>query len=140
MPIEYRIDHSRRLVVARALGVLTDADVFGYQREVWSQPQVAGYDELMDMTQATKIAVASADRVRELAAVSAAMDPPASAAKFAVVAPQDFAFGLGRMFATYRGIEPGSLKQVAVFRSLPPALAFLGIEGPFDPWGVAEAQ
>ena len=41
----YQIDHARRLVVARGKGVFADADVFAYQREDWSQPDVAGYDE-----------------------------------------------------------------------------------------------
>lgn len=34
MPIN-RIDHDARVVVAAGRGVLTDADVFDYQREVW---------------------------------------------------------------------------------------------------------
>jgi hypothetical protein len=32
MPIEFEIDHDRRLVLARGHGVLIDSDVFGYQR------------------------------------------------------------------------------------------------------------
>ena len=51
MPIEYRIVRERRLVVAKAHGTLTDQDVFGYQRDLWSRADVAGYDELVDMTQ-----------------------------------------------------------------------------------------
>jgi hypothetical protein len=35
MPIDYLIDHDRRFVQARGRGILTDADVFGYQHEVW---------------------------------------------------------------------------------------------------------
>jgi hypothetical protein len=39
--MDARVDHARRLVVAQASGVLTDQDVFGYQRDVWSRPEVA---------------------------------------------------------------------------------------------------
>jgi hypothetical protein len=74
MPIEYRIDHGRRLVLTKGRGTLTDADVFGYQRDVWSRPDVAGYSELMDMGEVMHIAVPSHDRVRELAKLSAGMD------------------------------------------------------------------
>jgi hypothetical protein len=49
MPIGYRVDHNRRLVAARAHGILVAEDLFGYQREAWSRPDVAGYDELVDM-------------------------------------------------------------------------------------------
>ena len=65
MPIEYRIDHDRKLVVAKGRGTVTDPDVFGYQREVWSRDDVAGYDELIDMSEVEHIAVQSVNRVCE---------------------------------------------------------------------------
>ena len=67
VPIEYRILHERRLVLAKGHGTLTDQEVFGYQRDVWSLPEVAGYDELVDMTQVQDIALPSTQRVRALA-------------------------------------------------------------------------
>ena len=130
MPIEYYIDHTRRLVVAHASGKFTEPDVFKYQREVWSQPNIAGYDELVDMTRITEIEIAEAAslNVRKLASEAAAMDPPGPAAKLAILAPDELAFGLGRMYQTYRELEPGGTKRVGVFRTLREALAFLGIE------------
>jgi hypothetical protein len=128
MPIEYRIDHDRRIVFATGRGTMTDADVFGYQQAVWSQAAVAGYHELMDMTHVESIAEPSAERVRDLASLAAEMDPAGIASKFAIVAPQDVAFGLGRMFETYRESNPRSNKEVAVFRSMPAALKWLGVE------------
>jgi hypothetical protein len=128
MPIEYRIDHNRRLVLAEGRGVLSDEDVFEYQRAVWLRAEVAGYDELMDMRMVERINVASADRVGQLAALSASMDV-GRASKFAIVAPQDLAFGLGRMYQTFRGLEESSTKEVGVFRTLDEAMAFLSTEG-----------
>jgi hypothetical protein len=127
MPIEYRIDHDRRLVLAAGRGTVTDDDVFGYQREVWSRPDVAGYDEFVDMSRVAEIAVPSVDRVRQLAALSAGMDAPDTASKFAVLAPQDVAYGLGRMFQAYRELNPRGTKEVGVFRTRAEALAFLGV-------------
>jgi hypothetical protein len=128
MPIEYAIDHARRLVTAKGRGILTDQDVFGYQCEVWSRPDVAGYDELIDMSAVERINPPSANQVIQLAQLSAAMDAPASASKLAVIAPADLAFGLGRMYQAYRGLEARSTKEVGVFRSREEALAFLGID------------
>ncbi len=127
MPIEYRIDHERRLVTARGHGTFTSEDVFGYQRDVWSRPEVAGYDELVDMTQVEHIALPSAGDVRELSKLSAGMDTRSSASRFAIVAPNAFAFGLGRMYEAYRNMDDRSTKKVSVFRSLDEALAFLGV-------------
>lgn len=130
MPIDYYIDHSRRLVVARGSGTLTESEVFGYQREVWSRPNVTGYDELVDMSEVMEIAVptSASNSFQQLATEAASMDPPETAAKFAIVAPEQLAFGLGRMYKAYRELAPSSTKQVEVFRTLVEAMLFLGIE------------
>jgi len=127
MPIEYGIVHERRLVVAKGHGTLTDQDVFGYQRDVWSRPEVAGYDELVDVTEVEEMALPSTERVRELANLSAAMDVPSTTSRFAIVAPTEFAFGLGRLYEILRSLDHQSTKKVSVFRSLDEALAFLDI-------------
>jgi hypothetical protein len=125
VPIEYTIDHTRRLVQAAGRGTLTGDDIFGYQQEVWSRPEVSGYDELMDMTEVEKIDLRSVDRIKQLAELSASMDTTAAQSKFAIVAPGDYAFGLGRMYESYRRLEGRSTKRVGVFRSHAEAMAFL---------------
>jgi len=127
MPITYQILADKRLVVCRGKGVVTDPEIFGYQREVWTRPELAGYDELADMREAESFAVPHPDRVRELAALAASMDPP-KPSRMAIVAPQDIAFGLGRMFEANREMDERSTKSVGVFRTLEEALAFLGLE------------
>ncbi len=129
MPIEYTIDHERRLVLAKATGVFTDEDVFGYQKEVWSRPDVDGYSELVDMSEVDSIDLPSVDRIQELARLSAGMDTRSSASRFAIVAPTEIAFGLGRMYEAYRSLDDRSTKEVSVFRSREEALRFLGVQG-----------
>jgi hypothetical protein len=127
MPIEFTVDHTRRLVIAKGRGTLTGEDIFGYQREVWSRPDVVGYNELMDMDDVERVDLRSIDRIRQLAELAASMDAAAQSSKFAIVASSDETFGLGRMYETYRRLEDKSTKQVGVFRSLSEAYAFLGV-------------
>jgi hypothetical protein len=87
MPIEYRIDHVRRLVSARAIGNLTAEDLFRYQRKVWSLPGVKGYDELIDMIGVEEIVSPTHEKTVELAALSANMDDRDIATKFANALP-----------------------------------------------------
>ena len=129
MPIEYHIDHARRLVLAKGRGIMTDEDVFGYQKEVFAQPGVDGYNEFIDMSEVERIVLPSTERVWDLAMLSANMDPKDVESKFAILAPNDLAFGLGRMYEAYRGVQERSRKQVGVFRTAEAAFAFLGIEG-----------
>src|SRR5262245_13175979 len=127
MPITYHIDHEQRMVVARGLGRLTEQEIFTYQREVWSRSDVAGYDELVDMTAVEQVEDPTAFDMRRLARTSAATDGPTDASgKFAILAPQDLFFGLGRMYQAYREMTPGSRKRVGVFRTLDEIKVFLG--------------
>jgi hypothetical protein len=133
MPIEYRIDHERRIVFVKGRGILTDEDIFGYQREVWSRSDVGGYNELMDMGEVDHVALPSGKRVHDLALLSASMDKKSIGSKFAIVARSKEAFGLGRMYQMYREMETQGAKEVGVFHTMDDALAFLGIEdGPPD--------
>ncbi len=135
MPLEHRIDHRLRLVLTRAVGTLTDDEVFAYQREVWSRPDVAGYDELVDMSAVQQVSVPSIERVAQLASLSAGMDPQAPVSRFAIVAPRDFEYGLGRLYGARREMDTRGTKRVGVFRTRAEALAWLGLERepPADP-------
>jgi hypothetical protein len=126
MPITYRIDPKLRRVIATASGTFTDADVFGYQREVWTRADVAGFDEIVDMTAVDNVdlPVPSSERMKALASESATSDVP-TPSRFAIVAPGDLTFGLGRMYAVYREQDRRSTKEVRVFRSMDEALAWL---------------
>ena len=125
MPIEYRIDPERRIVLATARGVLTADDLFSYQRSVWSASGLAGFDELVDLGGVTDVPQLSALRARDLAVVAARMDDPAVATRLAIVAPADFAYGLARMYATHRETQEHGRKQVRVFRDMAEAVAWL---------------
>jgi hypothetical protein len=137
MPIEYRIDHKRRLVIARGIGALVHEDFMGYQQSVWSDPAIASYNELVDMTGVENIELESSSRIKELAMTSAGMDAPGAERRFAIVAKDDLAFGLGRMYEAYREMQPQSRKRVGVFRTMREALEYLDIKEPIEPWEAA---
>ena len=132
MPIAHRVDHKLRLVVAVGYGTVTAEDLFAYQREVASRPDAAGYDELVDMTPVIHIVAEESPRARDLASLAASTDRPEVRTRFAIVAPTDLAFGLGRMYQSYRENEPRTTKQVAVFRTMEEACRFLGVEPPLE--------
>ena len=129
MPIDYRIDHDRRLVLATAHGEIGEDDLLTYQKTVWSDPTHAGYGELVDMSGVAAIKTPSVAGMRNLAALSASMDTPGRASRFAIVAPGDLAFGLGRMYQSYRELKADTRKKVAVFRTRDEALDWLAGAG-----------
>ena len=126
MPIRYDIHHDRRLVHATLEGVVTDAEIFNYQFAVWSQPEVEGYDELIDACEVLQFERTSATRVHHLAAASARMDAPPYPSKLAIVAAGNAQYGMARMYQTYRELETKGTKLINVFRTMDEAVAWLG--------------
>jgi len=127
MPIRYDIHHNRKLVYATLNGVLTETDMFTYQRTVWSRPDVVGYNELVDATGVTQFESVSADKVHQLANLSASMDTPPHPSRLAIVASTDAQFGMARMYQIYRELETKGTRTIQVFRSCDEALKWLGV-------------
>jgi hypothetical protein len=127
LPITYEIDHDRKLVRARVSGTLTRDDAFQYQQHVWSLPEVRGYNQLIDASDMGHVDIPfpSADAMRELSSLAASMDDPNLKTRFAIVATSAFAYGLARMYATYRALDTRSTRAVSVFRSVEDALEWL---------------
>ena len=125
MPITYKIDPEHRRVTAKAHGRLTETEILDYQNEAWSRPEVAGFDELIDMTDVVEIVSPSPDSFLHVAMHAATMDDKNSNSRFAIVASGDLHFGLGRMYSAYRNLSTSGTKQVSVFRSLAEAECWL---------------
>jgi hypothetical protein len=127
LPITYEIHHDRKLVHARISGTLTRDDAMQYQQHVWSLPEVRGYNQLIDASEMGHVDIPfpSADAMRELSSLAASMDDPNGRTRFAIVATSAFAYGLARMYATYRALDPRSTRVVSVFRSVEDATVWL---------------
>jgi hypothetical protein len=135
MPLEYRIDQERRVVFATARGTLTIEDFLLKHREVWSRSDVAGFDAIYDLDGFEDLVLSSGERLRELADLASTLDVPGAAARLAIVAPRDSAYGLARMYETFRSMNPRGSKAVSVFRTMQAARDWLGLDGPGEPAG-----
>jgi len=125
MPIEYHIDHGRRLVLISASGKLTEEDIFNYRRKVWSLPDVRGFNELVDGRKVEEILSITIEKISELAKLSASMDDKAISTKLAIVASDTFLYGMGRLYEAFRTVNPKSTKKVSVFRTMQEAIEWI---------------
>ena len=125
MPIEYHIDHGRRLVLASASGKLTAEDFFNYKRNVWALPDVRGFNELMDARKLEEILSLTFEKISELAKLSANMDDNTLSTKLAIVASGTFLYGMGRLYEAFRTVNPKSTKKVSVFRTMQEAIDWI---------------
>jgi len=114
----------------KCLGVLTVGDLFEYKNDVRVRPELAGYDELVDLSEVQEIVMQSIRPLMEAARFAADLDVDSPRAKVAIFAPTDLMFGMGRVYVAHRNMADTATKDVEVFRVLAAAMTFLGIKAP----------
>ena len=132
MPISYRIVPSERLVSTKAEGTLTDADIFDHKRRLAADSEfVPGMLELSDVRAVSELEV-TPEGIRRFAAFDKSRSDSNDAHRLAIVASEDFIFGMARM---YQIQAPGDEDEaVGVFRTIEEARRWLGLDGrPSDP-------
>jgi hypothetical protein len=122
MPVSYRIDNERRLILTSAEGCVTFAEVQTHQDQLLSDPAYdPSFDQLIDGTAATEFAL-SADEARQVAKRQLV----SKQSRRALVATEAAIFGMGRLMAAYQEIY--GLSNVEVFYKLEEALEWLNIK------------
>jgi hypothetical protein len=125
MPISYRIDPQRNLVLTTASGALGDADILELKRALRSDPRVsANMRQLSDVRLVTDLRVTPAG-VRQMVAADVDQGTPPPEYRLAIVTGQDVVFGMARMYQT---LTDASRQHVGVFRSLEEAEAWLSAD------------
>jgi len=123
MPFFYKIDKERKLVMSTAAGELTKADIQLLQDQLREDPDFdPNFSQLSDLTNATGMNITGAD-MQDLA-VTTAFSPNA---RRAVIASNDLAFGLAKIFEQVRETK-GDL-GIRVFRKLEDALDWIVKDG-----------
>ncbi|MDB4893014.1 MAG: hypothetical protein JWL61_4869 [Gemmatimonadetes bacterium] len=121
MPVSHSIDTEHQLVYAVFSGDVSDADFIEHLKSLFGDPRFdSSMSELVDLREVTEVSLSP-----DMIASSARWPLHSPHARRAVVAPSDFLFGLSRMYESYRG-EAGA-DQFRIFRTLPPALEWLGL-------------
>ncbi len=121
---EHRVDHKRRRVITVWGPVVTDDSLLHYQRTVWGDDAVSGYDELIDFRGLEQVEVSS-DGLRRVAIEAASDDAGRHGHRFAIVVGTDLTYGLSRMYELLRTSQASSSRIVRTFKVLDEALAWL---------------
>jgi hypothetical protein len=124
MPMTYTIDASQQLVRALGSGVLTDDDVMKHRQALAADPAfTAQMREISDIRSVKDFQVTPAG-VRIMVAADVKMVAAGGMHKLAVVAEENVAYGMSRMYQTLG--EP-NIRSVGVFRTYKDAEEWLGI-------------
>lgn len=125
MSITYRIDTAQNIVWTTATGVLTDADLLAHKRNLINDPAFKpGSRELSDVRAVERLEV-TPNGISQFVARDKADSAKLGDHKLAIVASADVVYGMARMYQTLSNEE---VQHVMVFRTIPEARAWLGIE------------
>src|SRR3972149_3691406 len=124
MPISYRIDPSRKLVLTTATGVLTDDDLIRHKQRLVADPAFQpDMRQLSDVRGVTDLQVTPLG-VRLMVAADEAHAPALGGHRLAIVVIEDLTFGMARM---YQMLAEDTTRSVGVFREIAEAEAWLGL-------------
>lgn len=118
MPISYEIHAERSLVICHVSGVLSGEELLDHYRTLQDEPLGPEYQQLAHLGDLIDVS-ASPLELKEAAAMQ--VFEPGS--KRAIVAPDDLAYGMARIFAAYGALAD---QNISVFRSLEQAEQWLG--------------
>lgn len=122
MPMSYRVDPERRIVLTRAWGVLTDQDVLSHKASLLSDPAVQpGMVQLSDVRDIERLDVTPAG-VRAMVRHDSVNAGRLPGHRLALVANADLVFGMARMYQQTGGHDD---RGVGVFRTMEEAEAWL---------------
>ena len=116
----YRIDEDRKLVITRAWGTLTGADISQHRQKLKSDPRFhSSFSQLVDLTRVTSVAL-DHKTVRGLSGENTF----SSKSRRAFVAPTLLTHAMSRMFMSIRESNGGA-EQMNVFKDRKSALLWL---------------
>lgn len=122
MPIHYRIDSARALMLARGTGELTDRCLLDHIGRMHADPAYGPeLRQLYDFTPITQVRLGY-ETVRGVADAPPDHGQPV---RRALVVTGEEAFGLARVFELARGGRSG---EIRIFRRVEDGLAWLGVE------------
>jgi hypothetical protein len=128
VPISYRIDPSHGLLIYRFEGTVTDADYLSVFRAVSDEPALPRCRfHLSDQREVVRLELTAGGISRVASLIAQEWTNRLPPWRLAIVAPNDTAYGMGRMYQQVRG---EGYERIAIFRDLDPASRWLLEEEP----------
>jgi len=128
MPAHHTIDDTKKLITTTWSGEAVDNELIAaltkYQQDIRSQSQYYSFNDIVDFSTVNSFRL-STEGIIKLAQLAANTDILGIKTKLAIIVKKPIAFGLGRMYETYRNVMPSGLKEVRVFMNHSDALVWI---------------
>lgn len=128
MPAIHRIDDKAQLIITTWEGDATDVEFINaikkYQTDIQNHPDYIHFNEVVDLTYISGMKL-STEGIKNIGKIAAATDNLEINRKLAIIVNSNLAFGLARMYETYRSLTSNSHKEICVFKNRDEAFAWV---------------
>ena len=125
MPAHHTVDADAQLLITTWKGEAHDHEfieaIHNYQKEIQTHPEQLHFNEIVDFTDMTHVKL-TAGGIKNIGRIALLTDTDHVKRKLALVVSSNVAFGLARMYTTYRTLSPKSNKDIHIFRTKADAL------------------
>ena len=124
---EIKVDKENRRILVSWGSSVTGEGLMTYQREVWNDSEIHGFDELLDFRALEDIQI-TAGALASVANLAAKMDTGeefSEKPRTAIVVQGELAYGLSRMYESLREYQTTAGREVMVFKSMDQAVDWL---------------
>jgi hypothetical protein len=120
MPANHHIDNEAQLIVTTWEGEARDIEfmvaIKKYQRDIQNHPDYISYNEVLNLSKITGIKVTTKG-LKTIGQIGTSTDRNDVNRKLAIIVSSKLAYGLSRMYITYRSFSKNSRKEIQVFNN-----------------------
>lgn len=128
MPSIHTIDKQRKLIITTWQGDISDDDLIQslsqYQQDYQNLPEYQSFHEVLDFSHAGKITLTTTG-IRNLSKIAVSTDSNRQHTKLAIIVNNTLAYGLARMYISYRGLRNDTGKYIQIFKAYDQAISWI---------------
>ena len=128
MPAIHQIDTHAKLLITAWEGDAIDIDMIEaikkYQDTILCNSDYYDFNEILDLTKVTAMKLTT-DGLRNISSIASRTNINRVDAKLAIIVSSNIAYGLARMYVTFRSFSLNSTKEIRIFKNTESAIEWL---------------
>jgi hypothetical protein len=120
MPANHNIDNEHQLLITTWEGEAHDIEFIDairkYQKELQNDPKYITYNEVVDLRKVTNFKLTT-EGIKNIGRIASTTDQNEANRKLALIVTSILAYGLARMYQTYRSFSNNANKEIRVFKT-----------------------
>lgn len=125
MPANHHIDNQSQLIITTWEGDACDIEfiqaIKNYQNTIQNHPDYIHYNEVVNFSNLSGIKLTT-EGIQKIGEIASNTDTEDAHRKLAIIVSSNLAYGLARMYETYRSFSKKACKEIRIFKNEQDAL------------------